>query len=40
VSILFSAFFGIHWLKEKHAAQKIAGAILIMAGVIIIGLSK
>jgi drug/metabolite transporter (DMT)-like permease len=40
VSILFSAFFGIHWLKEKHPAQKIAGAILIMAGVIIIGLSK
>jgi drug/metabolite transporter (DMT)-like permease len=40
VSILFSTFFGIHWLKEKHAAQKIAGAILIMAGVIIIGLSK
>lgn len=40
VSILFSAFFGIHWLKEKHPAQKIAGAILIMAGVVIIGLSR
>ncbi len=40
VSILFSAFFGIQWLEEKHAAQKLAGAMLIMAGVIIIGLSK
>lgn len=40
VSILFSSFFGIHWLKEKHAAQKIAGAILIMGGVVVIGLSN
>ena len=40
VSILFSAFFGIHWLKEQHAAQKITGALLIMAGVVVIGLAK
>jgi len=40
VSIVFSAFLGILWLKEKHASQKIAGAALIAAGVVFIGLSK
>ena len=40
VSILFSAFLGILWLGEKHAAQKIAGAVLIAVGVVFIGLSR
>jgi uncharacterized membrane protein len=40
VSIVFSAFLGIVWLKEKHASQKIAGAALIALGVVFIGLSK
>jgi drug/metabolite transporter (DMT)-like permease len=40
VSILFSAFLGIHWLKESHAPQKIAGAVLITLGVVLIGLSN
>ena len=40
VSIVFSAFLGIIWLKEKHACQKIAGAALIALGVVFIGLSK
>ena len=40
VSIVFSAFLGIIWLKEKHASQKIAGAALIALGVVFIGLSK
>jgi uncharacterized membrane protein len=40
VSIVFSAFLGIIWLKEKHASQKIAGAALITLGVVLIGLSK
>ncbi len=40
VSIVFSAFLGIIWLKEKHASQKIAGAVLIAAGVVFIGLSN
>ena len=40
VSIVFSAFLGIIWLKEKHAAQKIAGAALIAIGVVFIGLSN
>lgn len=40
VSILFSALLGVLWLREKHASQKIIGAVLIMAGVIIIGMSK
>ena len=39
VSIVFSAFLGIIWLKEKHATQKIAGATLIALGVVFIGLS-
>jgi uncharacterized membrane protein len=40
VSIVFSAFLGIVWLKEKHASQKIAGAALIALGVVFIGLSN
>ena len=40
VSIVFSAFLGIIWLKEKHASQKIVGAALIALGVVFIGLSK
>ena len=40
VSIVFSAFLGIVWLKEKHAPQKIAGAVLIALGVVFIGLGK
>jgi uncharacterized membrane protein len=40
VSIVFSAFLGIIWLKEKHAWQKIAGAALIALGVVFIGLSN
>ena len=40
VSIVFSAFLGIIWLKEKHASQKIAGAALITLGVVLIGLSN
>jgi drug/metabolite transporter (DMT)-like permease len=39
VSIIFSALFGIHWLSEKHASQKLVGAILITLGVVFIGLS-
>jgi drug/metabolite transporter (DMT)-like permease len=39
VSIIFSALFGIHWLNEKHASQKLVGAILITMGVVFIGLS-
>ena len=40
VSIVFSALFGIFWLKEEHARQKLAGALLIALGVVFIGLSK
>ena len=40
VSIVFSAFLGIIWLKEQNAPQKITGAALIAAGVVLIGLSK
>ena len=40
VSIVFSAFLGIIWLKEKHASQKIAGAALIALGVVFIGLGN
>jgi uncharacterized membrane protein len=40
VSIVFSALFGIIWLKEAHAHQKIAGALLIALGVVFIGLSN
>jgi uncharacterized membrane protein len=40
LSIVFSAFLGIIWLKEQHAPQKFAGAVLIALGVVFIGLSK
>jgi uncharacterized membrane protein len=40
VRIVFSAFLGIVWLKEQHAHQKLAGAVLIAFGVVFIGLSK
>ena len=39
VSIIFSALFGIHWLKEKHDKQRLIGAFLIALGVVFIGLS-
>ncbi len=40
VSIVFSAMFGIVWLGEKHARQKLLGASVIAMGVIFIGLSR
>jgi uncharacterized membrane protein len=40
VSIIFSTVFGILWLKEEHASQKIVGTLLIAIGVVLIGLSK
>jgi drug/metabolite transporter (DMT)-like permease len=40
ISIVFSALMGIFWLKEEHAPQKIAGAVLIALGVVFIGLSE
>jgi drug/metabolite transporter (DMT)-like permease len=40
VSIVFSALFGIFWLKEEHAHQKFAGAVLIAIGVVLIGSSN
>jgi drug/metabolite transporter (DMT)-like permease len=40
VSIVFSAFFGVMWLGEKHAAHKLLGAFLITLGVILIALSR
>ena len=40
VSIVFSTVFGILWLKEEHAYQKITGASLIALGVVFIGLSR
>jgi drug/metabolite transporter (DMT)-like permease len=40
VSIVFSAFFGIFWLKERNARQKFVGAVLISCGVVFIGLSR
>jgi uncharacterized membrane protein len=40
VSIVFSAFLGVLWIKEQHAPQKFAGAVLIALGVVFIGLSK
>jgi drug/metabolite transporter (DMT)-like permease len=39
VSIVFSAFLGILLLREKNAPQKLAGAVLISLGVVLIGLS-
>lgn len=40
VSIVFSVLFGIFWIGEKHAPQKLLGSALIAAGVILVGLSK
>lgn len=40
VSIVFSAVFGIVWLGEKHAKQKLMGAFLLAAGVVMIGVSR
>jgi len=40
VSIVFSAYYGIIWLAEKHGRQKLMGAILIALGVVLIGLSR
>jgi drug/metabolite transporter (DMT)-like permease len=40
VSIVFSAFLGIMLLREKNAPQKLAGAVLISLGVVLIGLSR
>ena len=40
VSIVFSTFYGIFWLKEKHGSQKLVGACFITLGVVSIGLSR
>jgi len=40
VSIVFSALIGIVLLREKSAPQKLCGAVLICAGVVLIGLSR
>lgn len=40
ISIVFSAIYGIAWLGEKHAKQKLIGAALIASGVVFIGLSR
>ena len=40
VSIIFSTYYGIFWLHEKHGRQKILGAVLIASGVVFIGLSR
>lgn len=40
VSIVFSAYYGIIWLREQHGRQKLVGAILIASGVVLIGLSR
>ena len=40
VSIILSAFYGIIWLGEKHAKQKLAGSAFISLGVIFIALSR
>jgi len=40
VSIVFSAFYGIVWRKEKHGRQKFVGAVLIALGAVLIGLSR
>ena len=40
VSIVFSSAFGIFWLKEAHAPQRVVGAALIASGVVCIGLSR
>ncbi len=40
VSIIFSALYGIIWLGEKHAKQKLIGSTFIFLGVILIGLGR
>lgn len=40
ISIVFSAIYGIAWLGEKHARQKLIGAALIASGVVFIGISR
>ena len=40
VSIVFSALIGIMLLQEKNAHPKLAGAVLISLGVVLIGLSR
>ncbi len=40
VSIVFSVFFGVVWLREKSGIQKFVGAVLISFGVVFIGLSR
>lgn len=40
VSIILSALYGIIWLGEKHAKQKLTGSVFIFLGVILIGLSR
>lgn len=40
ISIVFSAIYGITWLGEKHAKQKLTGSVFISLGVIFIGLSR
>ncbi len=39
VSIVFSVFFGVIWLREESGIQKFVGAVLISLGVVFIGLS-
>ena len=39
VSIVFSTIYGIAWLGEKNARQKLVGSVFISFGVILIGLS-
>ncbi|HEA66580.1 MAG TPA: hypothetical protein ENI07_07160 [Desulfobacterales bacterium] len=38
VSIVFSSFYGVSRLGEKHGSQKLIGAVVITIGVISIGL--
>lgn len=40
VSIVFSAAYGILWLKEKNPSQKLVGSFFIFLGVVAIGLSR
>ena len=40
VSIVFSTYYGIIRLHEKHGRQKILGAVLIASGVVLIGLAR
>jgi uncharacterized membrane protein len=40
VSIVFSTFLGVLWLQEENAFPKLAGAVLISLGVVLVGLSR